>query len=114
MAEGRRGFAWQEDEEFLRKVEVEVLIPKKMREKAKVRCSEYVDEFTRCCKEKGLTMAFSCRKENRALKDCISGYYQDKEFFEMCKKEYLAERKEFRETGVRQKDKQKAKTETSR
>ena len=37
--------------------------------------------------------------------------YKNKEFFEMCKKEYLAERKEFRETGVRQKDKAKAKAE---
>ncbi|XP_071502432.1 COX assembly mitochondrial protein homolog [Diadema antillarum] len=105
---GRRGFAWQEDDDYLRKVEYEVLIPKKMREKAKVRCAEQVNAFTECCKLNGLGMVVKCREENNAMKQCITKHYQDQEFFDMCKKEYLQERSEFRKTGVRMKDKPKA------
>ncbi|XP_033640999.1 COX assembly mitochondrial protein homolog [Asterias rubens] len=107
MAEENKSkkFVWQNDETYLRTVEKEVLIPKKMRDKAKVRCAEYVDAFTSCCREKGLLMAVQCREQNNALKNCLTNYYKDPEFFEMCKQEYLAERAEFRSTGITQKKK---------
>ncbi|PIK40244.1 putative COX assembly mitochondrial protein-like [Apostichopus japonicus] len=100
----RRRFAWEEDENFLRKVEINVLIPKKIREKARVECKEYVDAFTECCSSSGIGMVVKCRKQNTTLKACLTKYYHDPEFFEMCKKEYLEERKNFRETGIKQKD----------
>ncbi|KAJ8020504.1 COX assembly mitochondrial protein-like [Holothuria leucospilota] len=103
----KRGFSWENDENFLRRVEVDVLIPKKMRDKARVECKEYVDAFTDCCATSGVGMVVKCRKENSALKACLTKYYKDPEFFDMCKKEYLEERKEFRTSGVRQKDKAK-------
>ncbi|XP_023410659.2 COX assembly mitochondrial protein homolog isoform X3 [Loxodonta africana] len=87
-------------EQHLRHVEKDVLIPKIMREKAKERCSEQVQDFTKCCKDSGVLMVVKCRKENSALKDCLTAYYTDPAFYEECKMEYLREREEFRKTGI--------------
>uniref|UniRef100_A0AC11CI06 Uncharacterized protein n=1 Tax=Ovis aries TaxID=9940 RepID=A0AC11CI06_SHEEP len=87
-------------EQHLRHVEKDVLIPKIMREKARERCSEQVQDFTKCCKDSGVLMVVKCRKENSALKDCLTSYYKDPAFYEECKMEYLKEREEFRRTGI--------------
>ncbi|XP_027986053.1 COX assembly mitochondrial protein homolog isoform X2 [Eptesicus fuscus] len=71
-----------------------------MREKARERCSEQVQDFTKCCKESGILMVVKCRKENSALKECLTAYYTDPAFYEECKMEYLKEREEFRKTGI--------------
>nr|XP_058933416.1 COX assembly mitochondrial protein homolog isoform X1 [Kogia breviceps] len=84
----------------LRHVEKDVLIPKIMREKARERCSEQVQDFTKCCKDSGILMVVKCRKENSALKECLTAYYNDPAFYEECKMEYLKEREEFRKTGI--------------
>uniref|UniRef100_D3ZTN2 C-x(9)-C motif containing 1 n=2 Tax=Rattus norvegicus TaxID=10116 RepID=D3ZTN2_RAT len=91
---------WGSSCSHLRHVEKDVLIPKIMREKARERCSEQVEDFTRCCKDSGILMVLKCRKENSALKDCLTAYYNDPAFYEECKLEYLKEREEFRRTGV--------------
>ncbi|XP_012587632.1 PREDICTED: COX assembly mitochondrial protein homolog [Condylura cristata] len=87
-------------EQHLRHVEKDVLIPKIMREKARERCSEQVQDFTKCCKASGVLMVVKCRKENSALKECLTAYYKDPAFYEECKLEYLKEREEFRKTGI--------------
>ncbi|XP_060036446.1 COX assembly mitochondrial protein homolog isoform X3 [Erinaceus europaeus] len=87
-------------EQHLRHVEKDVLIPKIMREKARERCSEQVQDFTRCCKDSGLLMVVKCQKENASLKECLTSYYNDPAFYEECKMEYLKEREEFRKTGI--------------
>ncbi|XP_038287581.1 COX assembly mitochondrial protein homolog isoform X1 [Canis lupus familiaris] len=87
-------------EQHLRHVEKDVLIPKIMREKARERCSEQVQDFTRCCKDSGILMVVKCRKENSALKECLTAHYNDPAFYEECKMEYLKEREEFRKTGI--------------
>ncbi|XP_040102279.1 COX assembly mitochondrial protein homolog isoform X1 [Oryx dammah] len=87
-------------QQHLRHVEKDVLIPKIMREKARERCSEQVQDFTKCCKDSGVLMVVKCRKENSALKDCLTSYYKDPAFYEECKMEYLKEREEFRRTGI--------------
>ncbi|XP_074261875.1 COX assembly mitochondrial protein homolog isoform X2 [Saimiri boliviensis] len=56
--------------------------------------------FTKCCKDSGLLMVIKCRKENSALKECLTAYYTDPAFYEECKMEYLKEREEFRRTGI--------------
>ncbi|KDR24039.1 COX assembly mitochondrial protein homolog [Zootermopsis nevadensis] len=85
----------------LRNVEVEVLIPKKMREKAKDdKCAEEVKAFNECCKSSSIFMVVTCRKENTALKNCLIRWYQDEKFKNSCKEEYLDERSEFRRTGI--------------
>ncbi|XP_049854305.1 COX assembly mitochondrial protein homolog isoform X2 [Schistocerca gregaria] len=89
------------NDKSLRKVEVEVLIPKKMREKAKTdKCAKEVEDFNKCCKESSLSMVIKCRKENDALRDCLTRWYQDEDFKRECQEEYLSERSEFRRTGI--------------
>eukprot|EP00074_Homo_sapiens_P112577 XP_024309138.1 COX assembly mitochondrial protein homolog isoform X7 [Homo sapiens] len=56
--------------------------------------------FTKCCKNSGVLMVVKCRKENSALKECLTAYYNDPAFYEECKMEYLKEREEFRKTGI--------------
>ncbi|XP_054929677.2 COX assembly mitochondrial protein homolog isoform X2 [Dermacentor andersoni] len=91
----------------LRKVEVEVLIPQKMRNKAREeKCADLVLKFGECSKREGLMLPFMCRKENDALKACLKKWYEDPDFQHICREEYLNERSNFRETGVwRKKDK---------
>eukprot|EP00074_Homo_sapiens_P112576 XP_024309137.1 COX assembly mitochondrial protein homolog isoform X6 [Homo sapiens] len=57
-------------------------------------------DFTKCCKNSGVLMVVKCRKENSALKECLTAYYNDPAFYEECKMEYLKEREEFRKTGI--------------
>ncbi|XP_056631902.1 COX assembly mitochondrial protein homolog [Diorhabda carinulata] len=96
------------DDTYLRRVEIDVMIPKKMREIARVeKCFKEVEEFTKCGKDAGLLMVFNCRAENDRLKSCLTHWYRDEDFKERCKKEYLEERSEYRRTGISQKQKQR-------
>ncbi|XP_061053959.1 COX assembly mitochondrial protein homolog isoform X1 [Eubalaena glacialis] len=87
-------------EPHLRQVEKDVLLPKIMREKARERCTEQVQDFTKCFKDSGILVVVKCQKENSALKECLTAYYNDPAFHEECKMEYLKEREEFRKTGI--------------
>ncbi|GAB6019190.1 hypothetical protein CHUAL_000809 [Chamberlinius hualienensis] len=101
---GPHGLGDPEDR-TLRKVEDEILVPRKMRDKAKnEKCVAEVAEFNRCCKAAGLSMVYKCRKENDDLKNCLTRWYQDEDFKKICQEEYLNERSEFRRTGIRTKD----------
>ncbi|XP_058454103.1 COX assembly mitochondrial protein homolog [Malaya genurostris] len=85
----------------LRKVEVEVLIPKIMRERSKVeKCIEEVSKFEACCKDSGILMTVKCQKQNEALKACSLKWYNDEQFKSECKEIYLKERSEYRRTGI--------------
>lgn len=85
----------------LRKVEREVLIPKKIRDKTKEeKCVPEVAAFDKCCKGASVLMVALCRNENTALRSCLEKWYNDEQFKEECKQEYLKERSEFRKTGV--------------
>lgn len=81
--------------EHLRHVETEVIIPKILREKAKAKCDDLVQAFTQCAKGRTVSILWTCRKENQAMKDCLTGHYQDKELFEECRQEYLKKREEY-------------------
>ncbi|XP_075168052.1 COX assembly mitochondrial protein homolog [Haematobia irritans] len=89
------------NDKSLRKVEIEVLIPKVMRDRAKeLHCTQEVKAFESCCKDSGILMVVSCRKENSHLKECLTKWYQNEAFKEECKQIYLQERSEFRSTGI--------------
>ncbi|PNF25150.1 COX assembly mitochondrial protein-like protein [Cryptotermes secundus] len=89
------------EDRSLRNIEIDVLIPKKMRDKARDEiCTEEVKAFTECCKNSSIFMVITCRKENTALKNCLDKWYQNEEFKNKCKEEYLDERSEFRRTGI--------------
>ncbi|XP_014250937.1 COX assembly mitochondrial protein homolog [Cimex lectularius] len=102
------------NDKTLRKVEMEVLIPKKMRDKARLeKCTSEVADFNKCCKEHGLLMVLNCRKENTKMKDCYTYWYQNPEFKQLCTEEYLQERAEYRMTGITKKSKPRGKVENS-
>ncbi|XP_058056932.1 COX assembly mitochondrial protein homolog [Anopheles bellator] len=89
------------DDRRLRKVELEVLIPKIMRERAKAeKCTTEVKAFEACCKDAGLFMVAKCQPTNDALKACTLRWYSDEKFKRECTEIYLEERREFRQTGV--------------
>uniref|UniRef100_A0A8D0HCV4 COX assembly mitochondrial protein n=1 Tax=Sphenodon punctatus TaxID=8508 RepID=A0A8D0HCV4_SPHPU len=94
------------EEPKLRHVEKDVLIPKLMREKARVLCEDEVEAFSKCCQETGFLMVVKCQLENKALKKCLTSYYTDPAFYEECKTEYLKQREEYRRTGIGIKQKQ--------
>lgn len=54
-------------------------------------------------------MVITCRKETTALKNCLTHWYNDEEFKNSCKEEYLDERSEFRRTGIPKKDRDRIK-----
>jgi COX assembly protein 1 len=60
----------------------------------------FFSAFSKCCKNSNIFMVITCRKENTALKKCLNKWYQDEEFKNSCKEEYLDERSEFRRTGI--------------
>ncbi|XP_027227697.2 COX assembly mitochondrial protein homolog [Penaeus vannamei] len=92
------------DDKTLRRVEIEVTIPKKMRDIARQeKCTKEVEDFTNCCKESSLAMVIKCRPFNTALWDCLGHWYNDKEFRELCTQKYLEERSEYRRTGLTKK-----------
>ncbi|CAH1407112.1 unnamed protein product [Nezara viridula] len=94
------------DDKSLRKVETEILIPKKMRDKAKAEnCFSEVQDFQKCCKESGVLLVMKCRKENNKMKECLTHWYRNPEFVNKCTEEYLEERSEYRRTGIKKRDK---------
>ncbi|CAL4216942.1 unnamed protein product, partial [Meganyctiphanes norvegica] len=92
------------DDKTLRRVEIEVVIPKKMRDIAREEhCSKEVAEFTKCCHDSSYGMVIKCRPQNTKLWDCLTHWYNDEGLRERCKNEFLEERSEFRRTGLTKK-----------
>jgi len=60
------------DSEGLRHVERDVLIPKKMREKAMKLCADYVKEFEDCVRGRTVSMVWACREPNKHMKECLT------------------------------------------
>lgn len=56
----------------LRHVKKDILMPNIMRKMARERCSEQVQDFTKCCKNSGILMVVKYWKENSALKDPLN------------------------------------------
>ncbi|XP_076674822.1 COX assembly mitochondrial protein homolog [Andrena cerasifolii] len=85
----------------LRNVEKDVLIPQKMRDKAKeLKCTQEVTDFSKCCKDSSFLMVVKCREQNAALKSCLTKWFTDEKFKEECTQEYLEERSQYRRTGI--------------
>ncbi|KAL8581097.1 hypothetical protein ACOMHN_012747 [Nucella lapillus] len=92
----------------LRNVEKVVMIPLKMKEKAKHdKCNQQVKEFGQCAKEQGVFLPFMCRQAARNLEQCLTSWYENPEFVAQCTQEYLDERTEYRQTGIKKKTKKK-------
>ena len=95
----------------LRIVEIDVMIPQLMKERAKKeKCPGEVEEFGICGKEQGLMMPFRCRKEAESLRICLTKSYDDPEFIRSCSRQYLQERTDYRATGIGKSKKRKETT----
>lgn len=96
------------DDRTLRKVEKEIMIPIKVRDKTKKeKCVAEGEVFTKCCKEAGFWMTWKCKKETKALNECLERWYKDEGLIKECTEEYLNERSEYRRTGIKKKQKKK-------
>uniref|UniRef100_T1IBG1 COX assembly mitochondrial protein n=2 Tax=Rhodnius prolixus TaxID=13249 RepID=T1IBG1_RHOPR len=96
------------DDKRLRRVEIDVMIPKKMREKArKEKCNLEVEDFNQCCLKNGVSMVYKCRTENEKMRSCLTKWYYDEDFKNECRHEYLEERSFYRKTGIGVKQKLK-------
>ncbi|KAK6960069.1 COX assembly mitochondrial protein [Biomphalaria glabrata] len=94
------------DDRTLRKAEKEILIPQKMKSKAKKeKCAEEVQNFGQCAKNNGLLMPFKCRDIAKSMEQCLAAAYADPVFVEKCTNEYLDERSDYRRTGIKIKNK---------
>ncbi|XP_050389882.1 COX assembly mitochondrial protein homolog [Patella vulgata] len=92
------------DDKSLRKVEETIMIPAKMKEKAKKeKCQEEIIAFGKCSKEQGFMMPFKCRGQAKILEKCLTAWYENEEFQKQCKEEYLEERTFYRATGIKKK-----------
>ena len=86
--------------EELRLVEKDVLIPKRMKEKAMIFCTEYVKAFEDCARGRTVSMVWACRKQNKKMQSCLVDEFNKPGLFEQCKQEYLRDREQFQTTGV--------------
>lgn len=66
------GVAPHREDERLRHVEKDVLIPKKMRAKAMVLCADLVKEFEDCVRGRTVSVVWACSKENKRMKECLT------------------------------------------
>lgn len=64
----------------LRRVELDVLVPKIMKTAALEKCESYVQSFSKCCKGRTISLVFACRDENQALDDCLRRNMTDGDF----------------------------------
>ena len=63
----------------MRKVNEEVL-RKKLQNEAREKCAETFTAFGACAKKENLMVVFNCRKENRAMSDCMEIHCSEAEF----------------------------------
>lgn len=107
MAGGPHGLG-DPDDKSLRKVEIEILIPTRIRNKTKAeKCVTEGEAFTKCCAEAKFWMVWKCKPETKALTQCLERWYHDEELKKQCTEEYLNDRSEYRRTGIKQKEKKK-------
>ncbi|XP_074600029.1 COX assembly mitochondrial protein homolog [Brevipalpus obovatus] len=89
------------DDLSLRVIEKDIMITQLMREKVvKAPCKDVADEYFKCVKEKGLLAVPVCFKPRDDMAACMEKYMRDKKFREECTREYLANRSEYRRTGI--------------
>ncbi|CAF3321549.1 unnamed protein product [Rotaria socialis] len=89
------------DDKTLRKVELEVSIPGIVRDRAhREKCHYFIDEFGKCGEQHGFWAVAKCRKEVKAMNECLAKWFNNEKFREECTQVYLDERTQYRETGV--------------
>eukprot|EP01147_Barroeca_monosierra_P000647 gene647-3956_t len=83
------------DDDYLRHVEKDVIIPKMVKEAAKMACADVVREFEDCARGRSLSVIFKCREQNQKLKDCFLAH-STQEHYEIQRQIFLEKRKQSR------------------
>mmetsp|Transcript_10362 Transcript_10362/g.26546 ORF Transcript_10362/g.26546 Transcript_10362/m.26546 type:complete len:129 (+) Transcript_10362:314-700(+) len=78
-------------EEGLRKVEVDVVIPKMMKKEAIRRCDSAVKAFTECCRGRTISIVWACSEINKQLDECLRKTMTDADFM-LAKADFLKQR----------------------
>jgi len=76
------------DDPNLSEAERDLIISNLMKEEAKVTCDPFLKAFKKCAHNRTFSLAWACRKEHRAMKECMDKYYR-KADFKLWKEEYL-------------------------
>eukprot|EP00037_Helgoeca_nana_P023344 m.241875 g.241875 ORF g.241875 m.241875 type:complete len:128 (-) comp26320_c1_seq3:1968-2351(-) len=74
--------------EKLRRVEIDVLIPKMMKKRAMEQCGDAVKAFTECCRGRTISIMWKCREVNEGLDNCLRANLTDDDFL-VAKAEYI-------------------------
>ena len=104
------GFHIRDDDPTLRRVEKDVVIPKLMRDQARlVDCVEEVKVFNNCVKnyKKGYEkyIAFmKCKPESNAMLKCMNDLFVDYDYYLKCKEMFLKEKRILLLTNMEKKD----------
>lgn len=100
------------NDKSLRKLERDVVIPKKMRELIKTdKCAKEVKDFSKCCGKSELFMVMKCRKENAVMRECYERWFFNEDFRKECTERYLEDRSEYRRTGISAKERKRRQRE---
>lgn len=92
------------DDRRLRKVEEEIMVPKVMRRIAQLEvCVDQMKLFNDCYLDHPFLFSFKCKEQNNVMKDCLIGAFSNEQFRNKCTEIYLAERAEYRRTGLQKK-----------
>ncbi|KAJ7376368.1 hypothetical protein OS493_035113 [Desmophyllum pertusum] len=59
-----------------------------MHQKAKLNCNSLVQAFLDCAQDRTISLAWTCRPEHKAMKQCMEGFYRRANFTKY-RQEYL-------------------------
>ncbi|EGD80822.1 hypothetical protein PTSG_01408 [Salpingoeca rosetta] len=83
------------NDDHLRHVEKDIVIPKMVKEAARIACADVVKEFEDCARGRTISVVFACREQNKKLTECVLAN-STPEHFERQTQIFLEKRKEAR------------------
>ncbi|ESO96621.1 hypothetical protein LOTGIDRAFT_99305, partial [Lottia gigantea] len=93
------------DDYTLRKVEANVVIPKRVKERAKdEKCRDQYRTLAYCAREHGMFVMWRCKSEARKLERCLKHWINNEDFVQETKDQYLEDRRFYRTTGISRKE----------
>ncbi|CAJ0575246.1 unnamed protein product, partial [Mesorhabditis spiculigera] len=94
------------DDRTLRKIEADVLIPKRMNDQLERKeCHPFYLKLVECFKKEGAAIGLStCKETLNAFNRCKYERFHDPDFRAKVTEDYLAERSHYRRTGMTEKE----------
>lgn len=63
----------------------EEVLRRALANEAREKCLSYTQAFGKCAEESGMMVVIQCRKENRAMQDCLKQHYNEEAFVKFLK-----------------------------